>query len=571
MKIVIDPLFLRRPKLNYISPAVCEAIFSGTGSPIIVLDDISKLPGPTGLVWGGRGQFRLSWNRYPGALCYNVYTAILTETQLSFPCTDLQETVQGDITFAILEECLINPFVVVSQPGCYRISAITGDGESDLSDPICTCECPDCVCPPGTEFYPDYNDCLCSPQACPGGQTWDPILCQCVPCGTQQCPPSFIPDYPDPCNCIPSPGGSVNVCNEEQTATCPGDSVTIPAGTFCMQAPNRLPATIAAAQAQMNADALAQAESELECDGWRICNWVESVRAAISTGLASAGCTGSVAPEWDGVFDKSYSFVVGPINEVKYFDNQSILGNAVAPSEFPGYPGGNWQDMCFTRLYYNAASGTWTLSIGCAFDCTGNQYAWVGEMVNNEANNPGGIYTQTSGFSSGPATIEVVPTSGGHCTGCQAVPQSIQNTVFTQGPFGAFPACGSFAITNGSGTWSLTQNLSTCTENFIEITGQTCNPNEDPYTLTVNIPWDDSGNVAAGVHTVQFQLNFNGSLVDSVTRDLATGPFTPVILSAPLSPGITTIRIGVVFQCVPSPSVTANNLGPLTITPLTPP
>jgi len=206
LKIVIDPLFLRRPKLNYISPAVCEAIFSGTGSPIIVLADISKLPGPTGLVISGAGRHRFSWNAYPGALCYNVYTAVI-EVHDTFECEALvaQSTT---VSYRLLFECLGDPFVILPSAGCYRVSAITPDGESDLSDPACLC---------------DFN-----------------------------------------------PPPPVEVCNEEQTATCTpplvGAPVTIAAGSFCTLA-NDNPADIAAAQAQMNEQALAQAESELSCSG----------------------------------------------------------------------------------------------------------------------------------------------------------------------------------------------------------------------------------------------------------------------------------------------------------------
>ena len=173
MKIVIDPLFLRRPKLNYVSPAVCEAIFSGTGSPIIILSDISKLPGPTGLVFGGVGGKRLTWNVYPGALCYNVYSAVTVVHDL----TECQQLVSesSSVSYAILAECLVTPDITVPTSGCYRVSAITSDGESDLSAPVCVCD--------------------------------------------------FTPP-------------TVHVCNDDQTAFCvpplTGPPVTIPAGTFCV-------------------------------------------------------------------------------------------------------------------------------------------------------------------------------------------------------------------------------------------------------------------------------------------------------------------------------------------------
>lgn len=571
MKIVIDPLYLRRPKLNYISPAVCEGIFSGTGSPIIILDDISRGLGPTGLVIGGRGQFRLSWNVYPGALCYNVYSLVLTETQLSFPCTDVQAISQTG-TYQILFECLVSPTVILPQAGCYRISAITGDGETDLSDPICTCECPECSCPPGTEFYPEFNDCLCSQQPCPDGEVWDPTLCLCVPCGSQQCAPGFMPDPANPCACIPGGGGLVTVCNEERTATCPqgGDPVVIPAGTFCVQVP---PANVAAAQNQMNSQAQAQAESELEC-GWRICDWVAIRDIDLLVGIIDAACTFSALPEWDGVFDKSAVGFINPADKIKYFIGQAIFDGAVSPSESPSYPDGNWQDLCYTRIFYSDSQGKWTLSIGCLYNCVGNQTVWVGELVNGDPLSPAGIYTRTDGLSLEPETMEVASSvEGSHCTGCQDWAQSIQETVWTQGPFGSPPPCGVFEIVAGSGTWEVTNNTTTCqNSDFIEITGEVCNPNEDAYDLTVEIPWEGNGNVSATPpHIVQFQAHLDNALVAFDTKDLLTGPFTPGLLVFPLPSGRHTIKLVVTMACLPTPSVTLNSTGPLTIAPLTPP
>lgn len=203
MNLVIDTLFLRRPKLDYLSPAICEAIFSSTGFPTIILNEIGKTPGPTGLVMGGTGGRRFSWNNYPGALCYNVYTAVIEPTTIT-ECEQLAAA-SLTITYQLLFECHVEPFVIVPHEGCYRISAITPDGESDLSDPICTC--------------------------------------------------NFTPP-------------TTLVCNEQQTAVCTppdtGSPVTVPAGVFCVEVPNDSEA-IAEAQAQMNTLALNEATSELVC------------------------------------------------------------------------------------------------------------------------------------------------------------------------------------------------------------------------------------------------------------------------------------------------------------------
>jgi len=203
LKIVIDPLFLRRPKINYISPAVCEAVFSGTGSPIIILSDISKLPGPTGLAFGGVGSRRFTWNRYPGALCYNVYTAVFNVHDI-FSCQQLVSE-SSTVSYQIIAECIVDPVFVIPSAGCYRVSAITPDGESDLSDPACVCD--------------------------------------------------FTPP-------------TITVCNDEQTATCTppqvGPPVTIAAGTFCV---DTVPEDEDDAKAQMNAQAMQQAQAELVCGG----------------------------------------------------------------------------------------------------------------------------------------------------------------------------------------------------------------------------------------------------------------------------------------------------------------
>jgi len=125
MRSVLEILFLRRPKIDYISPPVCEFDFSSTGGPVIVLDPLGSLPAPSGFIVGGVGRFRLSWNPYPGALCYTVYKAVDSNNP------------QGE--YVIVAECIEDPEINLEPegPGCYRVSAITPNGETQLSDPIC--------------------------------------------------------------------------------------------------------------------------------------------------------------------------------------------------------------------------------------------------------------------------------------------------------------------------------------------------------------------------------------------------------------------------------------------------
>ncbi len=123
MDSVFDILFLRRPVLNYICPPVCEVLFSGTSHPIIVLDSFTPNPSVFGLVRGGVGGFRLTWNRYPGAICYSVYQA------------DNENEPFG--TYHIIAECIPDPeFTLPPGRGPFRVTAITPDGETPPSDPI---------------------------------------------------------------------------------------------------------------------------------------------------------------------------------------------------------------------------------------------------------------------------------------------------------------------------------------------------------------------------------------------------------------------------------------------------
>lgn len=119
----LEVLFLRRPKIDYISPPICEAQFSSSGGPVIVLNPLTPLGFPTGLILGGVGGFLLSWDSFPGALCYSLYKA---DTDDPFG------------SYTIVAECI--PYapvdLTVYGPGDYRITAITKDGETPLSLPI---------------------------------------------------------------------------------------------------------------------------------------------------------------------------------------------------------------------------------------------------------------------------------------------------------------------------------------------------------------------------------------------------------------------------------------------------
>jgi hypothetical protein len=123
MESVFEILYLRRPVLNYVCPPVCEVLFSGTSTPIIVLDPFLPSGAVSGAERGGSGGFQLSWNRYPGAICYSVYQA------------DNEDEPFG--TYHLIAECIPDPtFTLPPGRGPFRVTAITPDGETPPSAPI---------------------------------------------------------------------------------------------------------------------------------------------------------------------------------------------------------------------------------------------------------------------------------------------------------------------------------------------------------------------------------------------------------------------------------------------------
>lgn len=115
----LDFLLLRRPRLDYISPPICEVFFSSTGV-VIELEPFASST-ITGLALGGTGGGNLIWDVFPEAVCYNIY----------------KESGTPEIYDLVLE-CVPGPDIPFpNPPGCYKVSAITSSGETDLSDPFC--------------------------------------------------------------------------------------------------------------------------------------------------------------------------------------------------------------------------------------------------------------------------------------------------------------------------------------------------------------------------------------------------------------------------------------------------
>jgi hypothetical protein len=98
--------------------------FSNSAGPEIVLEPLNELLAPSGFVISGEGRFHLSWNSYPGALCYSVYKAV--------------DELDPFGNYKIVAECITDNFIDLDTfgPGPYRVSAITLDGETELSDPL---------------------------------------------------------------------------------------------------------------------------------------------------------------------------------------------------------------------------------------------------------------------------------------------------------------------------------------------------------------------------------------------------------------------------------------------------
>lgn len=155
---------------------------------------------------------------------------------------------------------------------------------------------------------------------------------------------------------------------------------------------------------------------------------------------------------------------------------------------------------------------------------------------------------------------------------CLGNAEDVQSAVWTQSGTGSQPPCGTISAAAGVGTFSIDYNISTCLDNGLSLDTTICNPTT-AYDITVNVPWDDSGNVNGGfAHTITVNLFINGLSVDTDTKDLVTGPFTDFSVTGSLPQGsANTVKIQISMNAVPDPLVSAFSLGNFTITPLTHP
>jgi len=166
----LDLLWLRIPPLRYTTPPVCEVEFSASSGPTIVVS-APAIPKVTGLKVI---DCVLSWDDLPAncqgscptVICYNVYRADI-----------------GSDLYSVFAECVDDTsFSVAGQTGNFRVSAITTEGESDLSDAV-SVECGDTPPPPPppppeptSEIYKSINESDFAFTTVPGESSLDPIL-----------------------------------------------------------------------------------------------------------------------------------------------------------------------------------------------------------------------------------------------------------------------------------------------------------------------------------------------------------------------------------------------------------
>jgi hypothetical protein len=135
MNAILETLMLRRPVINYVSPAACEIILSGSGvGAFIVLTPFSKIHKVGGLVLTeiSPGAFTINWDTTPGndppVICYNIYQVVGGELILVSECVNPPDGGGG----------------VPLPPGSpggddtYVVTPVTPEGEGPPSDPVTT-------------------------------------------------------------------------------------------------------------------------------------------------------------------------------------------------------------------------------------------------------------------------------------------------------------------------------------------------------------------------------------------------------------------------------------------------
>lgn len=236
--------------------------------------------------------------------------------------------------------------------------------------------------------------------------TFAPRACNAEPCKELACVvPSdfFIPAPPPP---PPIIFVRVKVCNDEQTAVCPGGEigspVTIEAGIYCRTLifasttpQSERDIEIEQTKTELNAIALAAATAQLECTP------VEGIYAILGYVDGTFAGDGNLDgnPAWDGVFH--FTFAIGP--------NTVYMGSP-ATNQL-SIDGG--KTICNAYLYLNG--GTWILDIWGQLGLL-----WRGVDGVNPADATG-VYTKNAdGTDPGPATVTVIIVPGAYGAGANA-------------------------------------------------------------------------------------------------------------------------------------------------------
>lgn len=127
----LDVICPRRQRFIYVSSPVCEVDFSSSGEPSLVLNPFRRRRGPTGfIIVLANGRLRFRWDTTEGAICYSLYRREGGEYVLvaeCIPCEACVPPVVGECCYEC-EDC---------PPGCYAITTITEDGETEPSAEVC--------------------------------------------------------------------------------------------------------------------------------------------------------------------------------------------------------------------------------------------------------------------------------------------------------------------------------------------------------------------------------------------------------------------------------------------------
>lgn len=122
MNQVLDVLLLRRVRLEYISPPICQAILSGSGSSLMLAAVLGP-EAPQSLEFSGQCERFLTWVGSDETVCTSLYKA---------------QNPLDPLTLYVLEaECLAPGNISVCSDGWWCYSTLTADGvESDRSEPV---------------------------------------------------------------------------------------------------------------------------------------------------------------------------------------------------------------------------------------------------------------------------------------------------------------------------------------------------------------------------------------------------------------------------------------------------